>query len=113
MTSTISIHPADGKVKLVRVKHEVTYTVPPAPSDCLPAELAPHIQALRSLHAPYPPARLAARRVWFRSLVRRYKCPIEARLAAIDARLSEVTDMETVNNLLEEKAEIMDRLERE
>jgi hypothetical protein len=72
MNSTISIRTPDGKVKLVRVKHEVTYTVPPAPSDCLPAELAPHIQALRSLHAPYPPARLAARRVWFRSLVRRY-----------------------------------------
>jgi hypothetical protein len=38
--------------------------------------------------------------------------PLEARLAAIDARLGEVADMETVNNLLEEKSEILNSLEK-
>jgi hypothetical protein len=38
--------------------------------------------------------------------------PIESRLAAIDDALGSGLDMETVNNLLEEKAEIMIALEK-
>jgi hypothetical protein len=37
--------------------------------------------------------------------------PLEARLAAIDNALGEVYDRETVNNLLEEKAEILASLD--
>jgi hypothetical protein len=38
--------------------------------------------------------------------------PLEARLAAIDAALGSEYDLETVNNLLEEKAEILVELEK-
>jgi hypothetical protein len=38
--------------------------------------------------------------------------PLEAQLAAIDARLGEPADLETVNNLLEEKADILIELEK-
>jgi hypothetical protein len=38
---------------------------------------------------------------------------LESRLASIDAALGAGLDMETVNNLLEEKAEILNKLEQE
>lgn len=38
--------------------------------------------------------------------------PLEARLATIDQMLGEVTDMEIVNDLQEQKAEILIQLER-
>jgi hypothetical protein len=64
------------------------------------------------LNPAYPPELLAKRRAWFVQQIRVYSTPIEARLAAIDARLGETTDLETVNNLLEEKAEILIELEK-
>jgi hypothetical protein len=44
--------------------------------------------------------------------VREQNNPLEARLAAIDAALGSGLDMETVNNLLEEKAEIINQLQK-
>lgn len=68
------------------------------------------LAALRKLDADYPEAMKQARREAFVEQIR--KSPLEARLAAIDAALPELQDMETVNNLLEEKADILNQLER-
>lgn len=76
------------------------------------AKAAPVIAALKSLPGgEYPERLLAERRAAFVRQIEAH--PIEARLAAIDAALSEPLDMETVNNLLEEKAELLIRLENE
>ena len=60
--------------------------------------------------ALYPPDLLAARRAAF---VAQLHNPMTARLAAIDHALGQEYDLETVNNLLEEKAEILAYLEKE
>jgi hypothetical protein len=56
---------------------------------------------------------IAARRAALVAQVREQNNPLEARLAAIDTALGAGLDMETVNNLLEEKAEILNKLEQE
>lgn len=55
----------------------------------------------------YPTALYAARREWFVEQVQALTHPIEARLAAIDAALGEEYDQEVVNNLIEEKSELI------
>jgi hypothetical protein len=59
----------------------------------------------------YPPELLAARRAAFVQQIHEHDNPLESRLAAIDNALGEINDRETVNNLLEEKAEILTALE--
>jgi hypothetical protein len=60
----------------------------------------------------YPPHLLSARRAAFLAQIAR-RGSIESRLAAIDAALGSGLDTETVNNLLEEKAEILTMLGKE
>jgi hypothetical protein len=55
---------------------------------------------------------LSARRAAFLAQIAR-RGSIESRLAAIDAALGSGLDTETVNNLLEEKAEILTMLGKE
>jgi hypothetical protein len=56
---------------------------------------------------------LAKRRAWFIDLIHNLNNPLEARLANIDAALGSELDLEAVNNLLEEKAEILTALGKE
>jgi hypothetical protein len=93
-----------------------------------PSPVHPHIYGDR--RECYPPEMLAARRADFLARIAVYNAaaavgvtaeiatdgelasPLEARRAAIDNALGEVWDRETVNNLLEEKAEIQNSLEK-
>jgi hypothetical protein len=84
----------------------ITYT---SYTELMDADLIAALKSLANIDAPYPEALLAKRRAWFLAML---DTPLEARLAAIDARLGETNDLETVNNLLEEKAEILIELEK-
>jgi hypothetical protein len=78
-----------------------------------PLELFDILAAVKQTGVAYPPELLAARRAEFVQQVREHDDLLESRLAAIDNALGEIDDRETVNNLLEEKAEIMKQLEKE
>jgi hypothetical protein len=69
--------------------------------------------ALAAATNDYPADLLQARRAWWQKQIRECNNPLEQRLAAIDAALGSGLDMETVNNLLEEKAEILITLGKE
>lgn len=79
----------------------------------LGAIMIPILDALKRLPCEYPAELLAARRIAYLRQAHELCNPLEARLAAIDTALGQSLDVETVNNLLEEKAEIMIRLECE
>jgi hypothetical protein len=81
------------------------------PKDPAALDILALFDALKRQPAEYP--QFAARRAAFVAQIQERNNPLESRLAAIDAALGSITDMETVNNLLEEKAEILTYLGKE
>jgi hypothetical protein len=89
---------------------------PPAPV-ILCRDLMQLLEALADMNPVYPAELKHARRAAFLAQIHAMQpddCDgPEARLAAIDNALGQEYDLETVNNLLEEKAELQIQLEKE